>query len=327
MKSKSPPIMVASPWSAVILIAAITLVIYGNTYKVPFVFDGKVQIENNEKIRDLENYISLKGFKSHRPIVGFSFALNYQLGKLNPVGYHLVNILIHMANGVLVYFLALNVFGRLSFFQGELGGPRSPVAPESHRNRKKKARKPRPIIQKSNATGFSSSKIPTMALWVALLFVAHPIQTQAVTYIVQRYASMSAMFYLASVLLYIHARNLQLNLREFGENRTLGNDSLEPDAGQKSTAAFPFKIVIYFAASVLSGAAAFLSKENTATLPGIILLVEYFLFDRSWQGWKKKLLWVVPLGALLTFLALYFLSSTRGLKFENSLSALQYNNY
>jgi tetratricopeptide (TPR) repeat protein len=62
-----------------------------------------------------------------------------------------------------------------------------------------------------------------------------------------------------------------------------------------------------------------LSKENAATLPGIILLVEYFLFDRSWQGWKKKLFWIVPLGALLAFLALYFLSATRGLKFENLL--------
>ena len=158
-----------------------------------------------------------------------------------------------------------------------------------------------------------------MALWVALLFVAHPIQTQAVTYIVQRYTSMSAMFYLVSVLLYIHARNLQLNTGGLGENGTWGNDSIKQDAGKNSTAPFSFKILFCFAASVLSGVFAFLSKENAATLPGIILLVEYFLLDRSWQGWKKKLLWIVPLGALLAFLALYFLSSTRGLKFENLL--------
>ena len=153
-----------------------------------------------------------------------------------------------------------------------------------------------------------------MALWVALLFVAHPIQTQAVTYIVQRYASMSAMFYLASVLLYINARNLQLNMGGLGEN-----DSFKLDAGKKSAAAFSFKVLFFFAASFFSGVFAFLSKENAVTLPGIILLVEYFLFGRSWQEWKKKLLWVVPLGTLLTFLVLYFLSSTRGLKFENLL--------
>jgi len=317
MKSKSLPTMFWSPWAAMILIAAITLVIYSNVYSGPFVFDGTVQIENKEKIRDLKNYASLKGLKSRRPIVEFSFALNYQLGKLNPVGYHLVNILIHMTNGVLVYFLALNVFGRLSFSQGKLGGP--PVAPESHRKRKKKTRKPTPSIQKSNAMAFSSPKIPSMSLWVALLFVAHPIQTQAVTYIVQRYASMSAMFYLGSVLLYIHARNLQLNMEGLEGNKTPGNDSLKPDADKKSATAFSFKIPFYFAATVLSGVFAFLSKENAATLPGILLLVEYFLFDRSWQGWKKKLIWLVPLGTLLALLALYFLSSTRGLKFENLL--------
>ena len=317
MKPKSPSFIFASPWAAMILIAAITLMIYSNIYSVPFVFDGTVQIENKEKIRDLENYISLKGLKTHRPIVEFSFALNYQFGKLNPVGYHLVNILIHLTNGVLVYFLALNVFSRLSLFQGEQSEP--PVASQAHRKRKKRIRKPTPSIQKSNAMAFSSSKIPSMSLWVALIFVAHPIQTQAITYIVQRYASMSAIFYLASVLLYIHARNLQLTMEGLGGNRTWGDDSLKRDADKKRAAAFSFKIPFYFAAAVLSGVFAFLSKENAVTLPGIILLVEYFLFDRSRQGWKKKLIWIVPLGALLTFLALYFLSSTRGLKFENLL--------
>ncbi len=317
MKSKSLPIMFASPWFAVILIAAVTLVIYSNAYRVPFVFDGIVQVENKEKIRELKNYVSLNVFKSRRPMVEFSFAINYQLGKLNPVGYHLVNVLIHMANGVLVYFLALNVFGRLSFFQGAPG--ESPVALKSHHNRKKKSRKSTPTIQKSNAAVFSSSKIPSMALWVALLFVVHPIQTQAVTYIVQRYASMSAMFYLASVFFYIQARKLQLNSETSRGKRTHSDDSLKPDTGKKSATVFSLKILFYFVATVLSGVFAFLSKENAATLPGIILLVEYFLFDRSWRGWKKKLLWIVPTGALLVFLGLYFLSSTRGLKFGNLL--------
>ena len=122
-----------------------------------------------------------------------------------------------------------------------------------------------------------------MSLWVALIFVAHPIQTQAITYIVQRYASMSAIFYLASVLLYIHARNLQLTMEGLGGNRTWGDDSLKRDADKKRAAAFSFKIPFYFAAAVLSGVFAFLSKENAVTLPGIILLVEYFLFDRSRQ--------------------------------------------
>ena len=317
MKSKSLSIMFADHRFAVILIAAITLLIYSNTYKGPFVFDGIVQIENKEKIQDLKNYLSLRSLiSSPRSIVDFSFALNYRLGKLNPIGYHLVNILIHITCGILAYFIALSVFGRLSFFEGGRGGP--PVAPASHQTRKKKKGKPTPSIQYPKATDFSSSTIPFMSLWVALLFVAHPIQTQAVTYMVQRYASMSALFYMVSVLLFIQARKLQLKAKEPGQNRTSENHSTPPaTAGGHSF--FSPKVLLYFTLCGISGALAFLSKENAATLLGILLMVEYFLFDRSWQGWKKKLIWIIPLGVLLVFLALYFLSVSRGYKFENLL--------
>ena len=49
-----------------------------------------------------------------------------------------------------------------------------------------------------------------MSLFAALIFVAHPIQTQAVTYTIQRYASLAAMFYMGSVLFYLKARIAQL---------------------------------------------------------------------------------------------------------------------
>ena len=316
MKSKSLSFKFADPGFAVVLIAVITLLIYSNTYNGPFVFDGRVQIESKEKIQDLKNYLSPRLLNSPRSVVDFSFALNYQLGKLNPIGFHLVNILIHITCGVLAYFLALNVFGRLSFFERGRGGP--PVAPESHQTRKKKKGKPTPSIRHSKATDFSSSTIPFMSLWVGLLFVAHPIQTQAVTYMVQRYASMSALFYMVSVLMFIEARKLQLRAKEPGQNGT-SEDHLNSPVTAGGHSFFSPKILLYFAFCGISGALAFFSKENAATLPGIILLVEYFLFDRSWQGWKKKLIWIVPLGVLLAFLALYFLSVSRGYKFENLL--------
>jgi protein O-mannosyl-transferase len=45
-----------------------------------------------------------------------------------------------------------------------------------------------------------------IALFSALLFVSHPLQTQAVTYIVQRLTSLATLFYLLSLLMYIKAR-------------------------------------------------------------------------------------------------------------------------
>lgn len=50
---------------------------------------------------------------------------------------------------------------------------------------------------------------------------------------------------------------------------------------------------------------AFLSKQNTASLPGAILLVEYVFFDRTWQGWKKKLPWFVLSFVLWVLFILY----------------------
>ena len=318
MKSKSLSLKFADPGFAVVLIVAITLLIYSNTYKGPFVFDGIVQIENKEKIQDLKNYLSLRSLiSSPRSIVDFSFALNYRLGKLNPTGYHLVNILIHITCGILAYFLALNVFGRLSFLEGERGGglplPLNLIKP----GKRERASPPHPSdIQKQRIFHHQPSRF--MSLWVALLFVAHPIQTQAVTYMVQRYASMSALFYMVSVLMFIEARKLQLRAKEPGQNG-MSEDHLNSPATAGTHSFFSPKILLYFAFCGISGVLAFFSKENAATLPGIILLVEYFLFDRSWQGWKKKLIWVVPLGVLLVFLALYFMSVSRGFKFENLL--------
>ncbi len=316
MKSKLFSGLFANPLFALMLIAGITLVIYSNTYEVPFVFDGKLQIEKNEKIRDLNQYVSLKCIKSHRPLVAFSFALNYRLGALNPYGFHLVNTFIHIINGILAYFLALNVFRRLSYFQKKQCG--LPVVSKYHRTRKKRSGKSAPSTEKLQGMSFPSSAIPFMSLCVALIFVVHPIQTQGVTYIVQRYASMSAMFYLASVFLYTLARRLQLNAEGLGANRGPECKSLlrKPD---KTFSVFSPGILTCFVFSFLSGVLALLSKENAATLLGVILLVEYFLFDRSWRGWKKKLIWLVPVGIFLGFLVLYLFSTMRGFRFENLL--------
>ncbi|MFH1628666.1 MAG: ArsA family ATPase, partial [Pseudomonadota bacterium] len=76
-------------------------------------FDDLHQIEENVKIRDLSRCLSPGQVFSPRPVVELTFALNYQFGKLNVSGYHLVNVLIHVINGFLVYFLALTIFRQL----------------------------------------------------------------------------------------------------------------------------------------------------------------------------------------------------------------------
>jgi len=156
-------------WFALIVIALAAFVVYSNTWRCPFVFDDIHSIVENTGIRDLSNFSSPGRFFDSRAVVNFTFALNYKFGRLDVFGYHLVNILIHILNGFVVYFLALSIFD-------------------------------------TDRLLFRHSQLPIMALFAALIFVAHPIQTQAVTYIVQRYASLAAFFYMGSVLFYLKAR-------------------------------------------------------------------------------------------------------------------------
>ena len=300
MKFRSAENVSANHWFAVILIVVTVFVIYSNVYDGPFVFDGKIQIEDKEKIRDLNNFLSLKGFFSHRPLAAFSFALNYRIGKLDPFGYHLVNILIHAANGVLAYLLALWVFEQLSCFSIQrfvAGG----------------GNKHEPVAQRKQP-GLFSTPNHLMALLASLIFVAHPIQTQSVTYMVQRYASMTAMFYLVSVLFYIKARKLQFEAK-FG----LQAGAMAPSPNEKKSAPFGFRVLIYFFFVLFFGVLALFCKESAATLFGVILFVEFFLFDRTGVGWRRKLIWLVPLMCLMAFLLLYFFASTRGFRLENLL--------
>ena len=292
MKFSSSVRLLASPFFASLMIVITGLVIYSNVYDVPFVFDGKYQIEDNTRIRDLQNYSTLKGFLSRRPLTSFSFAINYKIGKVKPFGYHLVNIGIHILNGLLVYVLSLWVFKWL-----RLNKYPCPAEAEN--------------VEEPLETPASKQM---MALFAALFFVAHPIQTQSITYIVQRYTSMSASFYLGAVLFYIWARSLQVNRAP--------KSSLQaelPEAAKSNNGMFGFKVFICFFLFVFLGVLALLCKENAATLFGVTLLVEYFLFDRTWAGWRKKLIWIVPITCILVALILYFFASIRGIRFENLL--------
>ncbi len=280
------------PWTALIIIAFVTGAIYSNIYRSPFVFDGVEQIENKVKIRDLRRYFSPRELFSPRPLVELTFALNYKIGKLNVLGYHLVNVLIHVINGFLVYFLALAIFKRLfispaQVINGLPGGGYEVRSPKSE-------------VRCTRPANLQSS-IPLMSLFTALIFVAHPLQTQAVTYTVQRYTSMAAMFYFLSVLLYIKARLV-------AEGSKLKVQSL----GSRSLSAFSFQLIAYFVLSFLCGILAFLCKQNAASLPGAILLVEYILFDRTWQGWKRKLVWFAPVFVLMGVFILYVSGIFRG---------------
>jgi len=298
-------------WVSLGLIALIGALIYSNIYRAPFVFDDGHQIVENVKIRDLGRCLSPTQLFSQRPVAELTFALNYRFGGLDVFGYHLVNVLIHILNGFLVYFLALIIFERLLI---------RPVQPRGHSNghRNIEPGNMGAVTSEGFVSGFQSTIdrpspiIRMMSLFAALIFIAHPVQTQAVTYIIQRHASLAAAFYLLSIFFYLRARILQQGGR--------GSGSREGDRGQWSGGGqahvgkkvFSFRLSAYFALAFLCGVLAFLSKQNAASLPGAVLLVEYLLFDRTWQGWKRKLRWLIPMIVLMGIFILYVSGIFRG---------------
>ncbi|MBI2340743.1 MAG: tetratricopeptide repeat protein, partial [Deltaproteobacteria bacterium] len=168
-----------SPLKIFILLTLLVVLVYSNIFSAPFLFDDTGNIEGNPQIRDLANFLDPAGTR----YVGFlSFALNYAAGGLNVFGYHLVNVLIHVANGFLVYVLVLLL---LRLPAGSLEGSS--------------------INHQPSTIDHQRSSFP-IALFTALLFLVHPVQTQAVTYIVQRFASLVTLFYLVAVVCYVKWR-------------------------------------------------------------------------------------------------------------------------
>lgn len=143
------------------ILLSCVFVSYHNSFRVPFLLDGRIFIEHDEKIRRIWPLRDvLHG--SSRPLTRLSFALNYCVNKLDVLGYHFVNLCVHMA-------AALALFGLI----------------------RRTLRAPR----------LASRRLPAewIAFAAALLWAVHPLQTQSVTYIFQRAESFMGLCYVLTV--------------------------------------------------------------------------------------------------------------------------------
>jgi len=157
------------PLVALLVIAAATVLVYSNTFDAPFHFDDFPNIVENARLRNLVDMWPPSG---GRYLGYLSFSLNYQLAGLRVFGFHATNLLIHLCNGALVFWLTSLTLRT-------------------------------PSVQAMEASPLIRRYLPLTA---ALLFALHPVQTQAVTFIVQRFTSLATLFYLLSVALFVRAR-------------------------------------------------------------------------------------------------------------------------
>lgn len=120
------------------------------------------------------DYFALSGEKTYRPVVTFSYFIDYSLYGLNSWGYHLTNTLLHAANGVLVYLFLILL--------------------TRHHNAKEHIHG---VLQRISAP----------SLIISLLFLSNPILTEAVNAIAFREDLLAFFFYIAALNLYLFLRS------------------------------------------------------------------------------------------------------------------------
>ncbi len=215
----------------IILIVA-GFIIYSNTFNAEFQFDdgihilAKDEIKNHNLFQEFSYWTNIE----KRPLAKFTLALNYSIHQNNVTGYHLINIIIHILTSGFIFLLLIEIFKSPSIL-----------------NRK--------LIENHSAIAF----------FCALLFLVHPIQTQSVTYIIQRMTALSGMFYVLSIYFYLKGRYSYIE-----QNR---------------------KQLIWLILAFLSGIAGILSKQSAVTFPVAWLLVElFFIRNRENKAYKKYLI-------------------------------------
>ena len=196
---------------------------YANTLGAPFTLDDGHAIVRNPALRGLFDapgraLADLAASNFPRLVGNLTFALNFATGGLDVTGYHAVNIAIHLLATLLVYRLVSLTYRTPSL---------SSAPPE--------------------ALGDG----PLVALFAALLFACHPVATQAVTYVVQRFASLATLFYLLALVLYAGAR---LSTGRAGRRARL-------------------------AGALVAALLGTLTKEICFTLPLALALYELFFFE------------------------------------------------
>ncbi|MBK8477524.1 MAG: tetratricopeptide repeat protein [Opitutaceae bacterium] len=168
IKRPPRPRLPAVTWAVVVLLLA-GIAAYWNTFSVPFLFDDDTSIADNPTIRSLWPPAGPLSPPSggetvtNRPVLNYSFALNYALGGLDVRGYHVLNLAIHLA-------AALALFGVV-----------------------------RRTLRQPVLAGSCGEAADRAAFVLALWWLLHPLQTESVTYIVQRAESLMGLFYLLTL--------------------------------------------------------------------------------------------------------------------------------
>lgn len=204
-------------WLVAGLLGLAALAAYWNTFSAPFVFDDAHAITENATIRrlwPLWTVLSPPGAgadASGRPVVNLSFAINHAISGDAPWSYHVLNLLIHIAAGCTLFGIA-----------------RRTLAGRRLQDR------------------FGRNALP-LAAAIAALWLLHPLQTAAVTYVSERTESLAGLLALATLYGFIRSR----------------------------AAATPRRALAWFGSSWVACLLAMATKETAVVVPLLVLIYDF----------------------------------------------------
>ena len=235
-------------WLPSAVLVLLGLAAYSNCFTVPFLFDDDPGILGQSLVTTPDlNWGEL--LHNQTPVVTLTLWANYRLGGENVVGYHIVNLAIHLLAALVLFGIARRTF----------------------------------LSEPLRARFGRLARL--LGLAVAAIWMLHPIQTQAVTYIIQRKESLMGLFYLLTLYSFIR-----------------GSTSLTAGAATARRNGRTVPATIWLLAGVVSCLLSAGCKPVAATAPLIVLIYDLgFLSDRRPMPRKQ---WLFLIAASLGFAAI-----------------------
>jgi tetratricopeptide (TPR) repeat protein len=260
------------------------LVAYQNSFSGVFVFDDQWSITENLTIRHLwpvwralwppaDSGLTVSG----RPVLNFSLAVNFAISGKNVWSYHALNLGIHV-------FAGLALFGVVRRTLAGTAGAQACLP-----------RRSQPASRQSDAT--------LLALAIALLWTLHPLQTESVTYVIQRSESLMGLCYLLTLYCFIRG----IECLQSRDNRAGAPAALQGICHLTDDIVSRRSGRIWFALSVMACLLGMGCKEVMVTAPLMVLLYDRTFVAGSFRSaWKQRpelYLWLaatwIPLGGLV----------------------------
>lgn len=214
-------------------LVAATILVYANSFDGQFIFDDMPNIVENEQIRVFPPRFATLTGHLERSLTNTTLAANWRFGQNAVAGYHAVNLTIHILAGLLLFNLLRRTLR----------------------------------CEPPDSTWHRSAR--GLAWAIALLWLVHPLQTQSVTYIIQRAEALTGLFTLAMLNALLHGAEASRRMGRF----------------------------VGFAGATIACALGMCSKEVMVTAPILAIVFDRIFLATSWRDLVRRR-WLVHLSLL-----------------------------